>query len=221
MRLNDAGEPIYGERDIVELSAMRDIGLPFWLAGGTGSPEALEHALSQGAAGIQVGTLFAYSDESGFTKDIKQRIIAGALRHTLQVRTDARSSPTGYPFKVVIDNAEEPAFAPRERTCDLGYLREAVRRDDGTLDYRCAAEPIDQFVKKGGAIEDTVDRRCLCNTLCAAVGLPQFREGGFQEPAIITSGDDVVNMATFLDGRTHYSAADVIAYLTREATAVV
>lgn len=217
LRLNQQGEPIYGERDVVELSAMRDIGLPFWLAGGSGSPEGLEYALSEGAAGIQVGTLFAYSDESGFTTDIKQRIVAGALRRSLQVRTDARSSPTGYPFKIVVEDPDAPTFAPRERICDLGYLREAVRREDGTLDYRCAAEPVDLYVKKGGAIEDTVDRQCLCNTLCSAVGLPQLRKGGFEEPPIVTSGDDIVNLATFLEGRTHYAASDVIAYLTRGA----
>lgn len=219
LRLNERGEPIYGERDVVDLAAMRDIGLPFWLAGGSGSPEALGHALAQGAAGIQVGTLFAYSDESGFTTDIKQRVIAGALRHTLQVRTDARSSPTGYPFKVVIDDADAPTFAPRERICDLGYLREAVRREDGRLEYRCAAEPVDLYTSKGGAIADTVDRQCLCNALCAAIGAPQTRADGFQEPPIITSGDDVVNLAGFLDGRTHYTASDVIAHLTRGTAA--
>lgn len=220
LRLNELGEPIYGERDVVDLAAMRDIGLPFWLAGGLGSPEALEHALAEGATGIQVGTLFAYTDESGFTPEIKRRVIDGALHHTLHVRTDARSSPTGYPFKIVVVDPEEPTFSPRERVCDLGYLREAVRREDGSLDYRCASEPVDTYVKKGGALADTAERQCLCNTLCAAIGVPQVREGGFVEPAIVTSGDDVVNLATFLDGRTHYRASDVIAYLTREAAVV-
>ena len=59
MRINENGEPLYGERDVVKLAEMRAIGAPFWLAGGMGSPEALGYALSEGAAGIQVGTLFA------------------------------------------------------------------------------------------------------------------------------------------------------------------
>ena len=72
----------------------------------------------------------------------------------------------------------------RERCCDLGYLREVYRRTDGRLDYRCASEPI---------VEETVDRQCLCNALVAGIGAPQSREDGFEEPSIITSGDDVVN----------------------------
>jgi NAD(P)H-dependent flavin oxidoreductase YrpB (nitropropane dioxygenase family) len=59
LQLNDRGEPVYGERDEVDLAKVRELGLPFWLAGGTGSPEALRTAQAAGAAGIQVGTLFA------------------------------------------------------------------------------------------------------------------------------------------------------------------
>jgi NAD(P)H-dependent flavin oxidoreductase YrpB (nitropropane dioxygenase family) len=33
LRLNGHGEPIYGERDVVDLTAIRELGLPFWLAG--------------------------------------------------------------------------------------------------------------------------------------------------------------------------------------------
>ena len=103
------------------------------LAGGSGTPEALDHAVSEGAAGAQVGTLFAYTNESGFTADIKRRVIAAALNHTVQIRTDARASPTGYPFKIVIVDPEAPIFAPRERCCDLGYLREVLRDALGAL----------------------------------------------------------------------------------------
>lgn len=225
LRVDDAGEPIYGERDVVDLGAMREIGLPFWIAGGAGSPDALAHALSVGANGIQVGTLFAYCDESGFTTEIKSRIIDGALHDSLRVRTDVRASPTGYPFKVVVtesDNASaEPSAPPtRDRLCDLGYLREAVRTHDGTLDYRCAAEPVGAFLAKGGTIDQTKDRQCLCNALTACIGLPQTRVGGFQEPAIVTSGDDVKHLASFLGTRTHYAASDVIAYLTADPTSV-
>jgi nitronate monooxygenase len=218
MKLDDAGEPIYGDRDVVDLSVMREIGLPFWLAGGTGSPEALEHALEQGATGIQVGTLFAYSDESGFTRQIKDTVIGGALDEHLSIRTDVRASPTGYPFKIVGTGCTVLESAPRkrERVCDLGYLRDAVRREDGKIIYRCPAEPVDRYVAKGGAIEDTVDRLCLCNGLAAAMGEPQVRDDGAIEPILITSGDDVKILGRFLAGRAHYDAADVIAYLSRD-----
>ncbi len=219
LRVDERGEPIYGTRDVVDLAAMRDIGLPFWLAGGAGSPDALEHALAEGASGIQVGTLFAFSDESGFTREIKDWVIDGARREALQVNTSVRASPTGYPFKLV---ASDTPFAPpslRERICDIGALREAVRREDGTLTYRCAAEPVAQFVAKGGREDDTTDRQCLCNALCADIGLPQVREHDLIEPTLVTSGDDVLHLGTFLNGRDRYSADDVIAYLTRTAAA--
>ena len=226
MRVDAQGEPIYGERDVVDLAVMREIGLPFWLAGGTGSPEALEHALTQGAAGIQVGTLFAFSDESGFTADIKRQVVELAEHDVVQVRTDVRASPTGYPFKLItmpVDGATPPTRAllgahagARVRICDLGALRDAVRRPDGTMVYRCAAEPVAQYVAKGGAIEDTVDRQCLCNALCAGIGMAQVRDGGVVEPALVTSGDDVSHLRWFLGGRARYGAHDVLRYLTRD-----
>lgn len=222
LRVDEHGEPIYGERDRVDLAAMREIGLPFWIAGGVGSPEALQQARADGAQGIQVGTLFAFADESGFTPAIKRRIIDAAKAERLSVRTDLRASPTGYPFKLVVaDNAESLLTPERERICDVGALREAVRRDDGTLVYRCAAEPVAQFVAKGGTVEETVGRQCLCNALCADIGHAQLREDGREEPVLVTSGDDVVHLGRFLGDRTHYTAADVIAYLTSDAPAVV
>lgn len=221
LKLDERGEPIYGERDVVDLETMRGIGLPFWLAGGAGSPQALEHALSEGAAGIQVGTLFAYSNESGFTSQIKQQVIDAAIRDSLRIRTDVRASPTGYPFKVIYTDADAPNFEPRERLCDLGYLREAVKREDGRIIYRCASEPIDQYVAKGGTVEDAADRQCLCNALCAGIGEPQVRDDGSLEPVIVTSGDDVLHLAKFLDGRTSYAASDVVEYLTRDVAVPV
>lgn len=215
LKLNDSGEPIYGSRDVIDVAAMREIGLPFWIAGGTGSPDALAHALSEGAAGIQVGTLFAYSNESGFDRDIKQSVIHAASRGALTVHTDPLASPTGYPFKVVhiSDAPLAPASKPRVRICDLGALREAVQNESGSIVYRCPAEPVDQYVAKGGAIEDTVGRQCLCNALCAVIGAPQVRVDGFVEHAMITSGDDVTRLGEFLNGRTEYSAAAVVEYL--------
>ena len=212
-QFNDRGEPIYGERDEVDLEKIRDLGLPFWLAGGAGHPERLLAAREEGAAGIQVGTLFAFCEESGLAAPLKRSVLAAAARGEVDVRTEARASPTGYPFKIV-NWAENPAIGmERERVCDLGYLRSAYVTPNGKIDYRCAAEPEDAYVRKGGKIEDTVGRRCLCNTLLSVIGLPQLRHDGTEEPPIVTSGDDLTMIARFLGGRVRYSAADVVAYL--------
>src|SRR5688572_7404458 len=101
MRLNERGEPVYGERDVVDLVKLAELGLPFWLAGGAGSPERLKAAHEAGAAGIQVGTLFAYCEESGFTSALKAQVRHGVMQGAVNVRTDPRASPTGYPFKIV------------------------------------------------------------------------------------------------------------------------
>lgn len=213
-QLNDRGEPIYGERDIARLETMRELGLPFWLAGGTGSPEALRSAQAAGAVGIQVGTLFAYADESGLTAEYKRSVLEHAARGEVDVLTDPRASPTGYPFKVVRWPGDPVAAAPeRERVCDLGYLRAAYVRPDGKLGYRCAAEPVKAYVEKGGAEADTAGRRCLCNALMANVGHAQIRSDGIVEQPLLTSGDDLVGIGTFLRGRTSYSADDVLDYL--------
>jgi nitronate monooxygenase len=212
-KFNDRGEPIYGDRDVVDLDKLRDLGLPFWLAGGAGSPARLGEALAAGAAGIQVGTLFAFCKESGFADNLKRDVIDHAMRGDVEVITDPRASPTGYPFKVVHWNGDETSTRVRERKCDLGYLRVAYKRDDNRVDYRCAAEPVADYVKKGGLESDTVGRRCLCNALTANIGQAQPRTDVGDEPPLLTSGDDLLSITAFLGDRTDYDANDVIDYL--------
>ncbi|MGE5231673.1 MAG: nitronate monooxygenase, partial [Deltaproteobacteria bacterium] len=211
-RLNERGEPIYGERDVVDLQQLGALGLPFWVAGGAGSPEALADARRAGAAGVQVGTLFAYCDESGLAEPYKRAVLTHAARSEVDVLTDSRASPTGYPFKVV-HWPGEPGTTGRERICDLGYLRVAYRTPEGRVGYRCAAEPVEDYVRKGGKAEETEGRQCLCNALLANIGLPQVRPGGRVEPPLLTSGDDLRSIGRFLAGRTRYTAAEVIGYL--------
>lgn len=213
MKLTDGGEPIYGERDEVDLAKMRELGVPFWLAGGTGSPMHVRRALGEGAAGVQVGTLFAYCDESGFADEIKRDVLTHVVRGDLTVMTDPRASPTGYPFKVVHWAGDQLGRLPRERLCDLGYLRSPYRREDGRTGYRCPAEPVGDYVRKGGAVSDTVDRLCICNGLVAAIGQPQLTGDHCEEPPLITSGDDLTDIRTFLGARTRYTASDVLEYL--------
>jgi nitronate monooxygenase len=218
MRLNEQGEPIYTERDVVDLNKLKSLGLPYWLGGGYGNPEKLLQALALGATGIQVGTAFAYCDESGMDMDSKQKVIQKVLHNRARVHTSPIVSPTGFPFKVVElegSLSDSAVYQARERVCDIGYLRHVYEREDGTLGYRCPAEPVEQYVKKGGEMADTVGRVCLCNCLGATATYGQRRRDGYQEPVMVTSGDDLVNIGQFIKpGETRYSAADVITHLT-------
>lgn len=211
-QLNDHGEPVYGERDAVDLAKMRELGVPFWLAGGVGSPEGLRRALDAGAAGIQVGTLFALCEESGIDPPLRRRLVTAAIAGDVTVFTDPRASPTGYPFKIVSLDDNGGSMKPRERACDLGYLRVAVRDAEGRLVYRCSAEPVADYVRKGGSAEDTLGRRCLCNGLTATVGLGQLREGRL-EPPIVTSGDDLAALGSVVGAWDVVRAERVVEYL--------
>lgn len=221
IQLSERGEPIYGERDAVDLAKLRELGLPFWLAGGTGTPTALAEARAAGAAGIQVGTLFAFCEESGVSPALKAAALSEIAAGTARVFTDPRASATGYPFKLLELDHTAQQDDTRRRVCDLGYLRTAFRREDGRLDYRCAAEPVDQYVAKGGDAADTVGRRCLCNGLVANVGHAQQRDDGTVERPLLTSGDDLASVRRLLDGRDAYTAADVVEYLLAGASAGV
>ena len=216
LQLSPDGEPVYGPRDVPDLQKIGELGRPFWLAGSRARPEKLAEALELGATGIQAGTVFAFCEESGIEPGIKRRTIAAARAGTARVFTDPFASPTGFPFKVAavpgsLSDAE--IYASRGRICDLGYLRQAYRKVDGSVGYRCGSEPVDDYVRKGGNAADTVGRKCLCNGLAATAGLGQSRSG-VPEPALVTAGDEVAALARVIPaGADHYAAADVIRYL--------
>lgn len=246
--LNDRGEPVYGLKDEVDLAKFSKAtnGLPFWLAGSYARPEMFREAVEYGAAGVQVGTVFALCEESGMDDSIKQDILrriaatsndkdessSDSSCQPLQVFTDPAASPTGFPFKVLeLEHtlSQESTYASRPRVCNLGYLRqEYLRPDNGKVGYRCPAEPVQDWVKKGGQVEATVGRKCLCNALAANAGFAQVvvvpptkrnnsgssdnnssdnnssddplsSFAGVQvEPMLITTGDDVSSCRPFL-----------------------
>lgn len=227
MKLNDLGEPIYGERDEVCLSEMKALELPFWMAGYYATPEKLKEVCDKGAHGIQVGTLFAFCDESGFDKALKEKVITqirdGQTPPNGWVFTDPVSSPTGFPFKAVRLNdtvSEESIYQARMRICDLGYLRHAYKTEDGQVKQRCPAEPVKDYLKKGGTIEDIKGRKCLCNALMADIGMAQKQSDETFEKPLITAGDDLNNLIKIIKScgtqcadKKGYKAADVIRYL--------
>ena len=216
MQLDARGEPVYSERDNPEIDKIKALGLPFWMAGGYSTPEKLGAALLLGATGVQIGTPFAFCEESGIQDEIKAEVIRRSRHGATHVFTDPVASPTGFPFKVLeIDNSLSDAavYQSRPRLCDLCYLRQIYRKPNGSLGYRCPSELETTFVRKGGVMENTVRRVCVCNGLMATIGLGQVRDGE-QEPSLVTAGDDVQNINRFLrDGQASYSAADVIEFM--------
>jgi len=218
LQLDDRGQPVYGLRDEVELSEFCKLGDPFWLAGSYGDAEGLGRARANGAAGIQVGTAFAWCEESGIAPELKQQVIRMVLDGTATIMTDPIASPTGFPFKILEKpgSIKDPeVYKARNRICDLGYLRHAYTRDDGGVGWRCPSEPDAHFLRKGGDAKELTGRVCVCNGLMATIGLGQVRRDGYQEPPLITSGDALPDIGRFLrDGATSYSAQDVLAVIS-------
>jgi NAD(P)H-dependent flavin oxidoreductase YrpB (nitropropane dioxygenase family) len=224
-RSTDAlGQPVYDDRDRVDLALLRDIGSPFWLAGSYGNPEGLQQALAEGASGIQVGTVFAFCEESGLAPSLKRRILAQVVEGEPAVRSDWRASPTGFPFHIVqLEGtlSDENIYADRKRVCDLGVLRVPYVTEGGSIGYRCPAEPVRAYTDvKGGRALNTEGRLCLCNGLLATAGLAQYRAGSAsEEPALVTAGSDFSGVRELMKrprSGEFYTAADVVDYLSGE-----
>jgi NAD(P)H-dependent flavin oxidoreductase YrpB (nitropropane dioxygenase family) len=215
--LDEGGEPVYGPRDLADLNKMAVLGLPYWLAGGYAGPQLLAESRRAGAAGIQVGSAFALCEESGLAAQIKRAVIEHVLATGLPVRADPRSSPTGFPFKVADlpgTVADAQVYEGRVRVCDAGYLRTAYHKQGTDIGYRCPAEPVPTYLRKGGRVAETVGRYCLCNGLIAAIGLGQRRRDGTAEPPVVTLGQDFSFLPGLLPpGLKTYKADDVVAYL--------
>ncbi len=223
MLKDDLDQPLYGLEDEPDLEAIRGAGLPFWLAGGYGSREGLQNALSAGAAGVQVGTNFALAMESGLRPDLRyailQKIREGVDEADL-VRTTL-FSPTGYPFKVVQlpgTLADEKVYTDRRRICDIGLLQQrgllkANETGERHIFHRCPAGPLEAFTRDRGLPPNAEGKRCLCNGLLATVGLGQVltRDGvTSEEPPIVTLGNHI-------DGVRRLSSNGQVAYWAKDA----
>lgn len=214
--LAEDGQPIYGERDRPDLAKLAELGKPFWLAGAYSSPERLCEAKAMGAVGVQIGSAFALCDESGLLDEVKRDVRQRVAEGTLEVKTSATASPSGFPFQVVQipGTLSDPCvYESRKRVCNIGHLAQAYQKDGGGIGFRCPGEPVEAFVRKGGDISETVGKICLCNGLGAAAGYGRMSPSG-PEPIIGTLGKDVefyARMKVRPDGG--YSADDVIAYM--------
>lgn len=220
IRLDELGQPIYSALDEPDLTVIRQIGLPFWLAGGYASREKIQHALAAGATGVQVGSVFALAEESGMKPSYRTAIlteIKNGAKDTELVKTTL-FSPTGFPFKVVqLEGtlADDMVYAARSRVCDIGLLQQrglSKPNADGKrqLFQRCSAAPIQGFVKKRGLPQNTESRRCLCNGLLSTVGLAQGTNLK-EEPAIVTLGNHLDSIRRLShQGQYPYWVGDVV-----------
>lgn len=211
---NEQGEPIYGEKDRVNFEKLQKLGLPFWIGGSLASPEGLRQAQAVGAEGVQSGSIFALTEESPLKSEQKKIIRRMGFRGNLRIIT-SQWSPTGFPFKVIALSgtvSDEAIYQERRRVCNMSYLVTLFRRPDGVIVSRCPAEPEAKYVRKGGAIEDTLGKRCLCNGLLAGVNL-----GNPGEPPIFTLGDDTHFLRKLMaDENSSYTVANALKYLTGE-----
>ncbi|MGA1845686.1 nitronate monooxygenase [Deferribacter abyssi] len=189
------GAPVYGEKDKIDFEKIKKLEVPFYLAGNYVTQEKISEALSKiGATGVQVGTIFALTKESGFNEDIKLKLIEMIKGGTIKVFADPLASPTGFPFKVAqVEGtlSDEKIYLERKRICNFRYLAELYKDKKGKIGYRCPAEPVDEYVKKGGDVKNTKGRKCLCNALLANIGYGNVYKNGYREPYLITLGDSV------------------------------
>ena len=224
MKRDDEGQPIYSERDEPNLAIIRNLGIPFWLAGGYGSHAGLQAALAAGACGVQVGSVFALSEESGMKPEYRTAVLKELRNGTddaALVKTTL-FSPTGFSFKVVqLEGtlSEDDVYESRRRICDIGLLQQrglSKPDEDGTrtLFQRCAAAPVDSYTSNRGIERNTEERRCLCNGLLASVGLGQVKKisGEWtEEPAIVTLGNRLDGIRRLSrQGQTTYHVQDVV-----------
>lgn len=216
---DNLGQPVYGPKDTVDYIKLAELlrphGLPFWIGGSFASPEKLAWAKSQGAQGIQVGTAFALCEQSGMDPEIRRTVRRLGFLGKLMVRTDPIVSPTGFPFKVaqIPGTVSDPTiYSARCRICNQGALVVLHRRTDGSIGTRCSAEPVEDYLRKGGKVQDTKDVGCICNGLLITAGLSM---PGDNEPAIVTIGDDArrITQTLMLMPNDSYTAGNVMDYL--------
>ena len=226
MKLDYRGQPIYSELDEPDLTVIRQIGIPFWLAGGYGSREKILEARNLGATGVQVGSVFALAEESGMKPAYRTAILNEIKKGTddaALVRTTL-FSPTGFPFKVAQlagTMADDTVYESRTRLCDIGLLQQrGLSKPDENgqrrLFHRCSAAPIGGFLKKRGLPQNAKSRRCLCNGLMSTVGLGQVKNQ-VEEPAIVTIGNHLDGIRRLShQGQHPYWVCDVVQDLLGE-----
>jgi nitronate monooxygenase len=200
-----------------ELAGLRALNLPFWLGGLPATADGLAGVLAAGGAGLLVSTPFHYCEESELAADWKAEVFRQSRQAPARLAVEFVSAPVGHevPIAKVAGSAlDEDEFARRERFCDVGFLRQLYRREDGSVGYRCPGETVACHHAKGGDPEAAAGQRCFCNGMLAALGLGQVRSGFGVERPLLPAGEDLKGLARFCPPNARgFSAADVVQQL--------
>lgn len=145
-------------------------GIPVIVAGGIYTHEDILKFLAMGAKGVQMGTRFLATRESGATRDFKEAIVASTEKDILVVG----SSPCGFPFRILKGSPayQEMLQGKRKPKCQMGYV---LGKDDDGQYTVCKAHPNNP---------ERNDHFCICDALKAAVGLAP------NEPPMYTVGSN-------------------------------
>lgn len=187
---NQKEELIYGPKDEIDWMYFAELGkrMPIFPAGGFVSREKRQEYARYNPAGFQIGGPFGICDETAIILPILSALRTLLIDGQLEVLSNPDISSSGYPFQTATltgTMAEAAVREGRRKRCNLGYLRQPYF-ENGGLKFRCSAEEPAVYVAKGGKLEDTVGKACLCNGLLSNIGLAQVYADGYYEPPIVT-----------------------------------
>lgn len=131
-------------------------------AGGIYTRQDIQKVLAMGAAGVQMGTRFLATEESGACPEFKKALVAATQEDILVAVTPG--SPCGLPFRVLRQSPmiETTVKGLRPARCNKGYL---------LIGGKCPA------------ITETTRYFCICNGLLSAAGY-----NSDEEPQLFTVG---------------------------------
>jgi nitronate monooxygenase len=141
-------EAIFGP---VKEVAQKNGNFPVIVAGGIYTPEDIVRWVNAGADGVQIGTRFAATYESGASEEFKRAIVAARAEDIAVVTSPG--SPAGMPFRIIQSSPgyQQALVHGRPLLCDKQYL---LRKNK---EGRTSCPALDGY-----------DAFCVCNALLSA-----------------------------------------------------
>jgi nitronate monooxygenase len=109
--LAPAEDSLVGTLPLVRI-AVEEVRAPVVAAGGIADPRGIVAALALGAEGVQIGTAFLATDESGATPEHRAALHGGGARETTLTRAFSGRLARGIPNELVVRLTAEEAIAP-------------------------------------------------------------------------------------------------------------